>query len=148
ERDGWECGFALDDRRRFGQLAYGIYKRLLHIEHSRFRVGQLHEANFRLWVYRCNDPYARCFERHRDFDGLVLPPENSFWARFFPPNDPQCECRVVGTRSHDGARQLGGDPDRPLPADWQELWPTPLWVGTDWPDLLGIFHEALAAANG
>lgn len=62
---------------------------------------------------------------HLQSDGLVLPPTHAFWRRHFPPIDNGvmaygCKCRVVGVRSPQQARRLGGDPDKTLPQGWHD----------------------------
>ena len=51
---------------------------------------------------------------HAALDGVTLPPSDSFWADFYPPNGWNCRCNVVQVRkskypatSHDEAMALG-----------------------------------------
>lgn len=39
----------------------------------------------------------RVREKHQQWDGLVLPVEDSFWEKHLPPNDWGCRCYVVPT---------------------------------------------------
>lgn len=51
---------------------------------------------------------------HAALDGVTLPPSDSFWAEYYPPNGWNCRCTVVQVRkskypqtSHDDAMDLG-----------------------------------------
>ena len=51
---------------------------------------------------------------HAALDGVTLPPSDSFWAEFYPPNGWNCRCNVVQVRKskypatpHDEAMRLG-----------------------------------------
>lgn len=51
---------------------------------------------------------------HAALDGVTLPPSDSFWAEYYPPNGWNCRCTVVQVRkskypqtSHDDAMALG-----------------------------------------
>ncbi len=53
---------------------------------------------------------------HAALDGVTLPPSDSFWEEFYPPNGWNCRCTVVQVRkskypatSHDDAMRLGDD---------------------------------------
>ncbi len=53
---------------------------------------------------------------HASLDGVTLPPSDSFWEEFYPPNGWNCRCTVVQVRkskypatSHDDAMRLGDD---------------------------------------
>lgn len=53
---------------------------------------------------------------HAALDGVTLPPSDSFWEEFYPPNGWNCRCTVVQVRkskypatSHDEAMSLGDD---------------------------------------
>ncbi len=53
---------------------------------------------------------------HAALDGVTLPPSDSFWEEFYPPNGWNCRCTVVQVRkskypatSHDEAMRLGDD---------------------------------------
>lgn len=53
---------------------------------------------------------------HAALDGVTLPPSDSFWEEFYPPNGWNCRCTVVQVRkskypatSHDEAMRLGED---------------------------------------
>lgn len=52
--------------------------------------------------------------QHAALDGVTLPPSDSFWTEFFPPNGWNCRCTVVQVRKskypatdHDEAMSLG-----------------------------------------
>lgn len=86
------------------------------------RIEQLHEAGFDLWVYRCYDPLS-CPESHAAFNGIVLPPDHPFWARWLPPHNGRCHCGIAGARSDRGAKRVGGDPGKALPTWWTDVDP-------------------------
>lgn len=53
---------------------------------------------------------------HAALDGVTLPPSDSFWEEFYPPNGWNCRCTVVQVRKskypetpHDEAMRLGDD---------------------------------------
>lgn len=53
---------------------------------------------------------------HAALDGVTLPPSDSFWEEFYPPNGWNCRCNVVQVRKskypetpHDEAMRLGDD---------------------------------------
>ncbi|MDE6536930.1 MAG: minor capsid protein [Muribaculaceae bacterium] len=53
---------------------------------------------------------------HAALDGVTLPPSDSFWAEFYPPNGWNCRCTVVQVRKskypatpHDEAMRLGDE---------------------------------------
>lgn len=94
-----------------------IYRTNMATSYAAGRRAQLREAGFTFWVYRhggSRDPRPE----HLAWDGLVLPADHPFWTTHSPPNGWGCSCYVSGARSERGARRLGGDPDRALPADW------------------------------
>jgi hypothetical protein len=74
-------------------------------------------ATFPVWVYRhggSRDPRPQ----HLAWDGLTLPADHPFWQTHSPPNGWGCSCYVVGARSEEAARRLGGEPGKALPDGW------------------------------
>jgi hypothetical protein len=142
-RHGWGVALPVEDRRRFRGFARGIYRRHGSVKYGRHRLGQLRGGTFKLWVYWAHDPLSACAEKHMPFDGIALPPDHLFWRLYFPPCDSECSCHVSGCRSEADVRRLGGNPDKHLPEGWMSHLPEPAWRGTNWPDLRGIFAEAL-----
>lgn len=100
------------------------------------RRKHLMDEGFPLWVFRAEED---CPDDHLDLDGLVLPPEHSFWNAGYPPLDPGCGCYVVGASSDKGAARLGGKPDMPPP---QELAYAPR--GSDVAMLLNLIRSGNA----
>ena len=99
-----------------------IYKTNLSVSYAAGRYAQLVEGNFPFWVYRHGgslDPR----EQHLAWDGLILPPDHPFWATHAPPNGWGCSCYIVGARSRESARRVGGKPELTLPDNWQALDP-------------------------
>lgn len=80
------------------------------------RLRQLKDGRFPLWVYLASDCPA-----HSHLHGVALPSDHVFWDSHFPPNGWFCNCRVKGTHSAAGVRRLGGNPDKPLPQEWNVL---------------------------
>ena len=133
----------VEDRREFRrrwQITRRAHSSFLH--HTA-RRQQLEEARFALWVYKVGDPLYES-DLHTELSGLALPPDHPFWARFMPPNGWGCFCYVVGARSADGAKRLGGDPEKALPTWWDSVdgatglppGVEPLFEGWAMPDLV------------
>lgn len=98
-----------------------IYRTNARVSYASGRHAQLVQGGFKYWIYK-HGGSLEPREIHRDvWDGLVLPPDHEFWHTHYPPNGWGCSCYVVGARTLAGARRLGGDPDKVLPANWREL---------------------------
>lgn len=96
-----------------------IYRTNAYTSYAAGRYAQLKAENFPLWVYRHGgSEHPRL--HHLALDGLVLPSDHPAWAKLYPPSDWGCSCYVVGARSEAGARRLGGDMSKRLPADWEQ----------------------------
>lgn len=111
-----------------------IYRTNSYTSYAAGRRAQLEASGFKFWVYRHGGSLEPRPE-HLGWDGLVLPPDHPFWATHYPPSDWGCSCYVVGARSEAGAKRLGGDPARTLPADWNRIDPTtgaPIGIGKNW----------------
>lgn len=99
-----------------------IYRTNAATSYAAGRLAQLRAGGFKLWMYKHGgslDPRPQ----HLAWDGLVLPPDHPFWQTHAPPNGWGCSCRIVGVRSKDVARRLGGDPDKILPDGWDAIDP-------------------------
>jgi hypothetical protein len=98
------------------------------------RLAQLRASNFKWWIYRhggSQEPRPQ----HLSWDGLMLPPDHSFWDKFYPPSDWGCSCYVVGANSNAAARRMGGKPDKKLPDGWDSIDPktgAPEGIGRGW----------------
>lgn len=111
-----------------------IYRTNAYTSYAAGRHAQLVAGKFPLWVYR-HGGSLEPRPHHLSWDGLVLPPDHPFWATHYPPSDWGCSCYAVGARSEAGARRLGGDPSKKLPANWQALDPrtgAPIGIGRGW----------------
>lgn len=111
-----------------------IYRTNMATSYAAGRRAQLIAGNYPLWVYRhggSENPRLT----HLSWNGLVLPPDHPFWATHMPVNDWGCSCYVLGARSEAAARRLGGDPNKKLPDNWQEIDPKtgePVGIGKGW----------------
>jgi hypothetical protein len=113
ERHGWAYRGERNWRTRT------IYGTNLRTSYGAGRLAQLREGGFQFWVYRHGgslDPRPQ----HLAWDGLVLPADHPFWQSHYPPNGWGCACRVVGVRSLEQARAVGGDPDKALAEGWNK----------------------------
>lgn len=94
-----------------------IYRTNMLTSYAAGRHAQLLAGKYKYWVYRHSGAeHPRL--HHLALDGLALPPDHPFWAKFFPPNGWGCGCRVFGANTAAGIRRMGGDPDKQLPPDW------------------------------
>jgi hypothetical protein len=94
-----------------------IYQTNLLTSYAAGRRAQLLAGNYKYWVYRHSGAeHPRL--HHLALDGIALPPDHPFWAKFFPPNGWGCGCRVFGAHTEAGIRRVGGDPGKQLPPDW------------------------------
>lgn len=111
ERAGW--GY----RGQFNWRTRTIYRANIATSYAAGRDAQLREGQFPYLMYKhggSHDPRPE----HLAWDGIVLPADHPFWKTHFAPNGWGCSCRIVGVRSPDAARRMGGDPDKPLPEGW------------------------------
>jgi hypothetical protein len=109
-----------------------IYETNLATSYSAGRYQQLTEAEFPYWIYRHNDSVRNPRLQHKAWNGLTLPANHSFWKSHFPINAFGCKCYVIGTDKKDYAKQYGGDPNKPLPEDWDSIDPktgAPIGIG-------------------
>jgi len=115
------------------------------------RYAQLVEGGFPFWVYRHGDSREPRPE-HLAMDGVVLRSDDPAWRKWFPPSDWGCSCYVVGARSERGAKRLGGDPSKKLPAAWNAVDPKtgePSGIGKGWGYAPGAsVNPAVRAAAG
>lgn len=116
ERSGW------DYKGEFNWRTRTIYRTNMSTSYAAGRLAQLREGNFPFYLYR-HGGSLEPRPQHLAWDGLVLPADHEFWDAHYPPNEWGCSCRVVGVRSAEAARRLGGDPDKQLPDDWNAIDP-------------------------
>ncbi len=121
ERRGWK-GFTGDEtaRRRAWRTRI-IYTTNAATSYAAGRNAQLAEAGYPFLVYRHNDSVAHPRPLHVSWDGLTLPAGHEFWSTHKPPNGWGCRCYLVGARSAEGARRLGGEPDKTPPSGWDQI---------------------------
>lgn len=111
-----------------------IYRTNMATSYAAGRYAQLVEGNFPIWVYRHGGSREPRPE-HLSWDGWCGPPDHAFWKTHYPPSDWGCSCYVLGARSEAGARRLGGNPGKKLPANWQSRDPrtgAPVGIGRNW----------------
>lgn len=111
-----------------------IYRTNSYTSYAAGRYAQLKAEGFPFWVYR-HGGSLEPRPQHLSWDGLVLPADHPFWATHYPPSDWGCSCYVLGASSEAGARRMGGDPARKLPANWQAIDPktgAPVGIGKGW----------------
>lgn len=95
-----------------------IYQTNANTAYAAGRMAQLQEGGYSLWVYKHSESAKHPRPQHQAWNGMALPPEHLFWKTHYPPNGWGCGCYVVGARSEQGVRRLGGDPDKqPTAAD-------------------------------
>jgi hypothetical protein len=135
ERNGWHGWTGEGTKKGEAWRTRVIYQTNALSSYNAGRYAQLREGGFDLWIYRHNDSVLRPRPQHLAWNGLTLPPAHEFWRTHSPQNAFGCKCFVVGARSARGARRLGGDPDKPLPDDWNAIDPktgAPVGIGKGW----------------
>lgn len=98
-----------------------IYQTNMSTSYAAGRLAQLKEGGFERWMYKHSDSVMHPRPHHVALDGVIRPADDTFWQTHYPPNGWGCKCRVVGVRSDKTARALGGDPDKDLPAGWDDI---------------------------
>ena len=96
-----------------------IYRTNIATSYAAGRNAQLREGDFPYLMYK-HGGSADPRPEHLAWDGIVLPADHPFWRTHFAPNGWGCSCRIIGVRSLDAARRLGGDPDKVLPEGWDK----------------------------
>lgn len=114
-RNGWQGWTGSETAAGRAWRTRVIYQTNLATSYAGGRLAQLRD--FQLWVYRHSDA-ANPRLQHLAWDGLTLPATHPFWRTHFPPNGWGCGCSVYGAHSPAAARRLDGDPDKPLPENW------------------------------
>lgn len=102
EKNGWSPRGERNWRTRT------IYRTNVATSYSAGRVAQLKEGGYGWWVYRHNDSVVTPRPEHVAWDGLALPANDPWWRTHTPPNGWGCQCYVVGARTAEDARALGG----------------------------------------
>lgn len=111
-----------------------IYRTNMNTTYMAGRRAQLMDPAFKFWIYRHSGALEPRLQ-HLSWDRLVLPRDHPFWQKHFPPNGWGCGCRVFGAFSLDHARRRGGDPDKALPDNWNDIDPrtgTPPGIQRGW----------------
>ena len=131
---GWHGWTGEGTKRGEAWRAKVIYQTNMATTYAAGRRAQLIAGNFRYWVYRhsgAENPRLT----HLSWDRLVLPADHPFWITHTPVNDWGCGCYILGARNMRMARRLGGDPDKELPDNWQDIDPKtgePIGIGKGW----------------
>ena len=111
-----------------------IYRTNMATSMAAGRWAQLVDGKFKYLIYQ-HSGAAHPRLNHLSWDGLVLPFDHAFWQTHYPPNGWGCGCKVRGAHTLAGARRVGGDPDKPLPDNWNSIDPksgTLVGVGKGW----------------
>lgn len=149
ERNGWHGWTGEGSAAGRAWRTRVIYTTNLSASYAAARYDQLRESGFDLWVYKHSGSQEPRPE-HLAWDGLALPPDHEFWLTHGPKNGWGCECYVVGARSMAGAHRLGGDPDKPVPADWNTIDPktgAPVGIDKGWDYQPGRRARAMGIAE-
>lgn len=128
ERTGWSY------RGDFNWRTRVIYQTNVATAYSAGREAQLREGGFAFQMYK-HGGSAEPRPEHLAWDGLVLPADHPFWITHSPINAFGCTCRKVGLRRREDALRLGGDPNKPLPENWNTIDPktgAPIGIGKGW----------------
>jgi len=131
EKNGWHGWAGEGSKKGEAWRTKVIYKTNLATSYAAGRLAQLREAGFTFFVYRHGGSVEPRIQ-HLGWDGLVLKADHPFWATHAPPNGWGCSCYITGARSREGARRVGGKPDKQLDDGWQAIDPkTGVPVGID-----------------
>lgn len=117
QRNGWHGWTGEETAAGRAWRTRVIYQTNLSTSYAAGRNAQLQAGGFPLWVYR-HGGSRHPRHQHLAWNGLTLPPEHEFWKTHYPPSGWGCSCYVLGARSEKGAKRLGGDLDKALPAGW------------------------------
>lgn len=133
-RNGWSGWTGQGTKRGEAWRMRTIYRANMRTSYAAGRYAQLVAGNFKYWVYFHGGSQEPRIE-HLGWNGIALSPDHPFWKTHYPPSDWGCSCYVSGTNTEAGIRRLGGDPDKRLPADWQQRDPAtgaPVGIGRGW----------------
>ncbi len=111
-----------------------IYRTNMATSMAAGRWAQLVDGKFKYLIYQ-HSGAAHPRLDHLSWDKMVLPFDHEFWQTHYPPNGWGCGCKVRGAHTLAGARRVGGDPDKPLPDNWNNIDPksgTPVGIGKGW----------------
>ena len=135
QKNGWQ-GFTGDESAaKRAWRTRVIYQTNATTSYAAGRFAQLKEGGFTEWIYHHNDAVTHPRPQHLAWDGLTLPQDDPFWDAHYPPNGWGCQCFVSGSRSRSGAKRLGGDPQKPLPENWNTVDPKtgePVGIDKGW----------------
>lgn len=111
-----------------------IYRTNMATSYAAGRWAQLKAAKYPFIVYK-HGGSLHPRKQHLAWDGLVLEADHPFWTTHAPPNGWGCSCYVNGADSREGAKRVGGKPDKTLPEGWQKLDPktgAPVGIDKGW----------------
>ncbi len=117
ERNGWHGWTGETTAKGRAWRTQIIYETNLMTSYAAGRYAQLKQGGYAFWIYKHSDFVQRPRPHHVALDGITRPPDDPFWAQYYPPNGWGCRCRVVGARGEAAIKRLGGSLDKPLP-DW------------------------------
>lgn len=111
-----------------------IYRTNMATSYAAGRMAQLVDAKFPFLVYRHGTSLEPRVQ-HLAWDRVVLEPSHPFWATHATPNGWCCSCYIVGARTREGSKRMGGDPDKVLPPGWDAISPktgAPVGIDKGW----------------
>lgn len=111
-----------------------VFQTNMGVSRAAGRLAQLRDGNFPFWVY-LHGGSREPRPLHLSWHGIALPSDHDFWKTHYPLNGWGCTCRVRGARTAGGVRRLGGDPNKPLPSNWNQIDPktgTPIGIDKGW----------------
>lgn len=146
ETYGWSDWIDPENKFAFKRRAQGVHRCVWTESTAAKQYAQIRARGYRFWIYRSEDSARFCPPEHHALHGLCLPSGHPFWQRWAPPNTFGCVCKLRGADTHDFARRMAGDPDKPLPDWWNDpgRGPDPAYWGDRRPDLREIVAAALA----
>jgi SPP1 gp7 family putative phage head morphogenesis protein len=78
------------------------------VKYTKQRLKQLRDPDLLksrpYWKYVCNE--TMIVPCHQEWNGLVLRYDDPWWKNHFPPNGPECRCRVTAVLPEEYTGQI------------------------------------------
>lgn len=89
-----------------------IYRTNMQTAYQAGRYERMQQTSdrFEFWEYRAVGD-RRTRPKHKALDGLILPKDDPFWNRVFPPNGYRCRCSVTALTRKQALRKGYKPPD-------------------------------------